>query len=78
MRKSFFFTFFDMHHQKVQNSLQRMFFKKEKIFGSQRKISGKMFKVLADTLAKISQNIFENFSVSEHSASLLTVKGVCL
>ena len=32
------------------------------------KISGEIFKFITDTLAKMSQNIFAYFSISEHSA----------
>ena len=61
----------------MQNGLKRMFSMKEKktlvlkenyfeTFQYFMKISGKF---ITDTLAKISQNIFAYFSISEHSAS---------
>ena len=47
----------------MENGLKRMFLMK-KNFGSKGKI-----RFLADTLAKISQNVFAYFSISAHSAS---------
>ena len=61
------------------NSLKRLFFIKRKnnLFLKEKfqyfmKISGKMF--LTDTRAKMSQNIFAYFSISEHSASFLFLR----
>ena len=53
----------------MQNDLKRMYFMKEKNFGSKGKIPGKMSKFSTDTLSKMSQNIFACFSISEHSVS---------
>ena len=65
-------------YHKIQNGLKRMFLIKkigiQEIFLYFRKISGKISKVLTDTLVKISQNIFSYFSVSEHSASFSLYK----
>ena len=61
-------------YQKMQNGLNYMFFMKEKNFGSKGKILiffENIGKFLTDTLANMSQNIFADFSVSEHSASFL-------
>ena len=41
----------------------------ESVFQKTYQYFKKMSKVLTDTLAKLSQNIFAYFSVSEHSAS---------
>ena len=53
----------------MQNGLKRMFFMKEKTFKKISIFYEILRKFLTDTLAKMSQNIFVYFSVSEHSAS---------